>query len=184
MACSAPVYPLVDEGANPPNPSGLCDAAFLKLWDSDIRRAARAAWTRGVSDREDLAQQVRIRVLVGHRSQPSAGARYIRTVITNTLRTVRRRESRSLSVHSPLPEKLTERLAAATDQPVDDRVAAVSAWAANLPPRLAEIYQYLYVDGRSQRDAAKLMRVSQPRIAQLHSQLLARGHRDLESLAA
>lgn len=184
MACSAPVYPFVEEGANPPIPSGSSEAAFLKSWDSDIRRAARAAWRRGVSDREDLAQQVRIRVLVGHRSWPSAGEPYIRTVIANTLRTVRRRESRSLIVRSPLAEKLTEHPAEATDRGLNDRVAAVSAWVASLPTRLAEIYQHLYVEGRSQRDAARLMRVSQPRIAQLHSQLLARGRRDLEELTA
>jgi RNA polymerase sigma factor (sigma-70 family) len=183
MACSAPVYPFM-EGANSAIPTAPSETALLRAWDPDIKRAARAAWTPGVLDREDLAQQVRLRVLTGHRSHPSAGEPYIRTIISNTLRTARRRESRALSTRSPLACKLTEGMIATHDDPVNERVAVVSAWAVGLPSRLAMVYQHLYVDGRSQRDAARLMGVSQPRIAQLHSQLVARGRHDLERLAA
>ena len=177
MASVAPSCP-------PQTPALSTESDLLRVWDADIRRAARAAWTPGVLDREDFAQQVRLRVLVGHRSQPSAGENYIRTVIANTLRTARRREARSLSTRSPLACELSEGVLSTQAEPYNECVMGVSTWVADLPARLAEVYQHLYVDGRSQRDAARLMRLSQPRIAQLHSQLLARGHRDLKSLAA
>ena len=69
-------------------------------------------------------------------------------------------------------------------EPPNVLIQSVRRWAVDLPTRLARLYQLLYVEGATQREAARQMRLSQPRVAQLHRQLLDAGRRDLASLAA
>lgn len=169
-------------GAHPRLLTPLQEAAFLHAWDKDIKRAARAAAKGHRADEEDFAQQARVRVLLAYRTLPDVPTPYIRTVIANTLRTTQRREARTLSSRSPLAEKLDDDLAASSREPVDERAAAVLGWAARLPTRLQEIYRFLYAEDRSQREAARLMYVSQPRVAQLHRQLLELGRQEVAHL--
>jgi len=69
-------------------------------------------------------------------------------------------------------------------QPPSALIQSVRNWVAELPTRLARLYQLLYVEGATQREVAGRMRLSQPRVAQLHRQLLEAGRRDLASLGA
>jgi len=60
-----------------------------------------------------------------------------------------------------------------------DRARAIIGGA---PPRLREIFNVLYVDSKSQREAAHVLGVSQPRVAALHQRLLVWGRIALQSL--
>ncbi len=172
-------------GGQPPLASGSSkETAFLHHWDDDIRRAARAAANGNDADEEDLAQVVRMRLLIVNRAFQDAPAAYIRAVITNTLRSVLRYEARRFSTRSPLAEQLNPDFPAPVDDLADAKVRSVAAWVNSLPVRFQAVYRQLYSEGRSQRDAARLMSVSQPRISQLHRQLLEQGRQDLADVAA
>jgi RNA polymerase sigma factor (sigma-70 family) len=56
---------------------------------------------------------------------------------------------------------------------------SVRQWIRQLPDRLKRIYDSIYVRGLSQREAATFMRISQPRVSQLHLELLRRGRAEL-----
>lgn len=66
----------------------------------------------------------------------------------------------------------------------DDAISRLSQWITTLPAHLQELYELVYVRGYSQRAAAVVMHVSQPRIAQLHRALLRRGIADISLRAA
>ncbi len=164
------------------HPTPRDEAVFLGTWDDDIKRAARFAAKGDLAEREDLAQQTRARVLLAYRRVPDAPTPYIRTVITNTLRSAFRREARSFTTRSPLAEEIDDDLAAPTNEGVEERAAAVSAWIAGLPVPFREVYKHLYSEDLSQREAARIMRMSQPRVAQLHRQLMELGRKELPHL--
>lgn len=170
-------------GANAPFRTPFDEQAFLQAWDKDIKRAARAAAKGDNAAAEDFAQDARVRVLLACRVLPDAPTPYIRTVIANTLRTAHRREARSFSTRSPLAEKIDDNLAASVHDPVDEYASAVLPSVGHLPLRLREVYRHLYADELSQREAARLMYVSQPRVAQLHRQLLGLVRREIAHLA-
>lgn len=155
---------------------------LLETWDRDIKRAARAAGKGRAGDDHDLAQDARIRVLVAARSFPNAPAPYVRAVIANTMRSALRYEFRRFSSQSRLADEVSEELPAGDTQSCEESVSAVTSWVAGLPHRLRDIYRYLYVEERSQREVAKLLRLTQPRIAQLHRSLLALGREQLADL--
>lgn len=171
-------------GANTPHPVLLDEVALLRSWDRDIKRAARAAGNGGGGDEEDLAQQARVRLFMASRAFPNAPAPYIRAVIANAMRSALRNEFRRFSTRSSFAEELDDGLPAPADEPVDERAGVVSAWAARLPIRLREVYRHLYTEERSQREVARLMGVSQPRVAQLHRQLIELGREELAHLLA
>jgi RNA polymerase sigma factor (sigma-70 family) len=154
---------------------------FLFTWDDDVRKASRAAARRICGtreDAEDFAQEVRIRLfpLVG---KPQAAApRYIRKVVANAIKTATER------IDTTTFEEITEETEQIPGAPTDTRISEVTAWIDTLPFRLRTVYQHLYVDGLTQREAATVMGVTQPRIAQLHARLLDAGRRDLQHLAA
>jgi DNA-directed RNA polymerase specialized sigma subunit len=83
-----------------------------------------------------------------------------------------------------MAQDLDDDLEAPAAQTQEVATGAVETWITHLPLRLRDIYQHLYADERSQREAAHLMRLSQPRVAQLHRQLLKRGREELAHLAA
>jgi len=60
----------------------------------------------------------------------------------------------------------------------------VAEWVRGLPHQLAQVFELLYRHGLTQAEAGVIMGVSQPRVAQLHAQLLARGKTELVALAA
>jgi RNA polymerase sigma factor (sigma-70 family) len=161
----------------------LDEAAFIRAWDGDVKRAARAA-ANGDTDEDDLAQQSRLRLLVANRALPNVPKAYHRALIANTLRSALRREERSFSARSPMAQELSEDFAAPAENSGDVPTAVVAAWTTRLPERLRNVYRHLYAEERSQRETAQLMRVSQPRVAQLNRQLLECGRDELAHLAA
>lgn len=163
-------------------PTPRDESAFLGTWDDDIKRAARFAAKGDLAEREDLAQQARARVLLAFRRVPDAPTPYIRTVITNTLRSAFRREARSFTARSPLAEEIDDDLPAPSQEGLEERAEAVSVWVAGLPAPFREVYRHLYSEDLSQREAARIMRTSQPRVAQLHRQLIELGRKELSHL--
>jgi len=62
-------------------------------------------------------------------------------------------------------------------------IKAVEPWRAKLPAKLRLIARALYFEGVSQRDVGERLGLSQPRISQLHAQLLSIGQADLNRFA-
>lgn len=58
-------------------------------------------------------------------------------------------------------------------------VMGVRRWIGQLPANLQLIYYSIYVHGLTQRETAASLRVSQPRVVELHRLLLQRGRREL-----
>ena len=158
--------------------------AFLTEWADDITRAARrgvvlagAVWPTA----EDVAQEVRIRVVRAFRllSPPPEG--YVRTVIKNTVTNIVNRP------HGFFPDAVDPQALDAMVSPAwaaDERSLNVRLWTTSLPQRFQQLYSLLYVHGATQREAARAMGISQPRVAQLHHELLALGRQGLARLAA
>ena len=170
-----------------PHPFALSvtdETVFLLSWDNDIKRAARASALGSLAEAADLAQLVRMRLLVVHRGFPEAPDHYLRAVITNVLRSARRKAARSFTANSPLALPVTERLQLVGGHVVATTEPDIALWVSRLPRRLQELFRHVYADGRSQREVARIMGLSQPRVAQLHRQLLQRGRTDFAELAA
>lgn len=148
------------------------EAFLLQTWDRDIERAARAAASGRAGDNQDLAQDARLRVLLAVRAFPEVPAPYIRAVIANTMRSALRREFRRFSSQSLLADEVTDDIPAPDARSEAASAEAVTSCVGSLPHRLRDIYQYLYVEDRPQREVAKIMGVTQPRIAQMHRSLL------------
>jgi RNA polymerase sigma factor (sigma-70 family) len=165
-------------------PNNCGETSFQIKWDADIRRAALAAARGDSVDADDLAQEVRMRITAAIRTLPGAPTPYIRKVISNTLKSARRRDAHAFTVKSPMAEPVDDDFAAAIVEPDDGRDVIVAAWVGSLPSPMRRIYQHLYAEDLSQREAARLMNLSQPRVAQLHRQLLERGRQQLTRLAA
>jgi RNA polymerase sigma factor (sigma-70 family) len=154
------------------------------FWNLDIKRAALAAARGNHADAEDYAQQARLRVMMANRAMPDAPISYIRVVVSNTMKSARRPGAHRFSANSALAEQVDENLPAASSDDNEDRNTAVADWTGTLPASLLQIYRHLYVEERSQRETAGLMKMSQPRVAQLHRQLIERGRNELTHLAA
>jgi RNA polymerase sigma factor (sigma-70 family) len=60
----------------------------------------------------------------------------------------------------------------------------VSEWVRSLPPRVQEIYGLVYEQGLTQREVANRTGISQPRVSQIHRQLVERGKQELAALVA
>lgn len=162
--------------------------SLVRSWNEDIVRAARTfvARDRSLSDEaaEECAQAARLALArIAHRAD-EVGAFYLRRVIQNAVRDAARRERRIYGRSSPLDKTSINVAAEVGDEGRDDAIARVGEWAVNLPGRLKQIYDLLYLRGWSQRATAAAMGVSQPRVAQLHRELLTRGRTELKTLAA
>lgn len=173
-----------------PTPAPFDENAFLKAWDVDIVRAAAAGArllrSSAVLD-EDLAQMARYRVLRLIRDRGITSPRYIRRTIKNAIIDgVRRERGHPDSDARNFCEinDISEAAEAIEDDADHDASERVSAWTATLPDRLAQVFALLYLRRLSQRDAARIMGVSQPRVARLHAEILHRGRRDLTPVAA
>jgi DNA-directed RNA polymerase specialized sigma24 family protein len=161
-------------------------SAVLRSWDHDIVRAAKAAACRFqgcAADVDDFAQVARTRLLRVTRRHGVKPAGYLRRVIARSIRKARLREASGLGAQSARTTPLVDDIPIAAP-PVGDMGTdtAVRGWVHGLSNRLGQLYQLLYVRGLSQRDAALALDVSQPRVAQLHRTLLAKGRRDLADL--
>lgn len=162
------------------------EASAVTRWDDDIVRASKAsARRRGLAAdhpaAEDAAQEARLSVALVAR-QGIQGEGYVRRVISNSVRNAARQ---TLVVSN-------ETTADALDALADDEgrqgdllaEARVREWIAGQSAQVQAVFELLYREELSQREAAERLGVSQPRVAKLHRELLAWGRDELRSLAA
>ena len=168
-------------GSNPDAEDGTIEA-----WEDDIVRGARAyARKRGLSAdhpfAEDVAQHVRLEVVRAIRKTRVKDERYVRRVISNSAKnSARQTQVAARMVSGDALEGLEE-------EPVVRDVLAerrVRQWIDEQPSQLQAVFHLLYCEDLSQREAAVRLGVSQPRVAKLHRQLLARAAEELRDLAA
>jgi RNA polymerase sigma factor (sigma-70 family) len=155
---------------------------MVERWDADVRRAARR-WVGALgaqADGDDLAQEARIRLVTAARSLGGAPEHYLRRVIANAVLAAAQREGPALETETLLEETPAKEPEAGRADAID----AVARWTTELPTRLKDVYRVLYVEERTQREAAAILGVSQPRVAQLHQTLLSRGRVSLKGVAA
>lgn len=178
---------------NPPHlisktPASPSDTrSLLAYWEDDIKRAARrAALLRGGSldDAEDFEQAARIALARGARRIPERGEAYVRRIIQNAVRGAVRRERRALGPMSDVTVGFDDNISDPRPEQESELVRLVLEWLSLLPARTQQLYELLYVQGYTQREAAQVMSVSQPRVAQLHADLLRRGRAELALMAA
>ncbi len=167
--------------------NGTAEIASLKRWDTYIRRTAHLASLNLEAfhvDEDDLAQEIRIRLVralcIGGGRLPDA---YVRRVIRNATRTALR-DSRA-AVSNGLAHRMpVEDLPAPQDFRDSQIEGLVRLWVVVLPVHLQRLYKMLYVGGLTQREAATILGVTQPRVAQLHRDLLTRARENLQHLVA
>lgn len=166
---------------SPPSPA----AEFVKRWDPEIRRVTRN-WARRfgrTADADDFAQEARLRLFLlspKHRDSPDW---YIRAVISNAVTAAGNRQRRDYG-NAPLTEEVEQSLIAETHEVDHKQHEIVRVWLRDLSPRLHTIYELIYSKGMTQGAAGVLLGVSQPRIAQLHRQLLTSGRAYFSSIPA
>lgn len=157
---------------------------FLRSWERDIVRAARfRALNRGHDEdtADELAQAARLRVWGALRKTETVpSVNYLRKVIANAVRTPLASDL-ALEAASEIEDGDIVDVHLEQSDPL--AVDAVRAWVATLPAQLQRVYRLLFVEEYSQREAALILGVSQPRVAQLHRALLVRGSCDLQQLA-
>jgi RNA polymerase sigma factor (sigma-70 family) len=158
---------------------------ILHAWERDIVRAARfRARNRGHDEdtEDEFAQAARLRVWHALRKTVAVpGSHYLRKVIANTVRTPLASD-RALAAASEIDESAA--IDTCLQQSDHLAIDAVRSWINTLPAQLQRVYQLLFVEESTQHEAALVLGVSQPRVAQLHRALLERGSRDLRQLAA
>lgn len=158
---------------------------FLLLWDKDIVRAAKAYAHRvGAShaDAADAAQLVRVQMWKQIKQLSNKPETYVRAAIANAVENAFRTEKGGLNpTRSRFRPFDLNQLAVEIDL---DLMISVRQWIATLPYHLQQVYQLLYVENRTERDAASIMGVSQPRIHQWRDRLLELGRVGLKELAA
>jgi DNA-directed RNA polymerase specialized sigma24 family protein len=142
-------------------------------WDADVLRASQSMARRircCPADHQDLAQEARLRLLTAYRSRGNMPKEYGRRIVRNALVSAARPVIREQRQH-------------ANDVDVEDVVeddgvghpgGGTGKLIAKLPRRMRHVYTLLYVKDLSQREAAAKLRVTQPRVAQLHRELLER----------
>jgi len=203
LASVATVGPTVPNSSSQPTsnsyfPNDSATEKILAKWDPDIRRASNAAqksFHTRASVADDFAQDARVKVLRAHQQSPQSTDRYVRKVISNAVHNSIRRERPHLEHESRLSEltpsgndglgnKDTCRMHAPVSEMPDPFVQHfVATWVASLPPHLQRIYELLYVNDFTQREAAVVLGVSQPRVFELNAELLRRGKEALAPVA-
>lgn len=175
-------------GAQAPSVCSNSDDASgaVEGWEGDIVRASRAAVRRlGLRGdhpiADDVAQDVRLALLLAVRRTGIKDERYVRRLISNSARNSAR-QSKVAALEVP-DDNLPVRLEAPS---VCDVLAerAVQRWIGEQKDLLQAVFRLLYCAGLTQRQAAERLGVSQPRVATLHRQLLERGKQQLRDLAA
>ncbi len=159
----------------------------LERWNDDIVQASRAcARKRGLQAdhpfADDVAQEVRLALVLAIRKTGIKDERYLRRVISNSAKNSTRQ---TLVVTREVSDDSIEELP--QEQPAVRDVLAerrTREWLHDLPRQLKAVFHLLYRRGLSQREAAVCLGVSQPRVAKLHRQLLRCGADGLRDLAA
>lgn len=152
------------------------EACAVMAWEPDIARASKKATRlRGLSTEhplaDDAAQEARITVALVTR-KGITDERYLRSAISNSVQNAARQTL--VAANEAPPDGLDD---LKTETPERDLLAEqrVRAWIAEQPHQLRAVYDLLYGEDVSQREAAERLGLSQPRVAQLHRDLLARG---------
>jgi RNA polymerase sigma factor (sigma-70 family) len=170
----------------PDEPAGLTPT--LQQFETLIVRSARRA-SRYITGSdimaEDLAQDVRFhlaRALEAGRVDESA----VRRLITNSLRDRIRFERSRIQLASSNMAELDDCNTAFSlvDSSSRPEVLTVAQWVTSLPGRLRAVFELIYGSGYTQREASSVLGLSQPRITQLHQELLQRGRLDLAAPTA
>jgi RNA polymerase sigma factor (sigma-70 family) len=168
----------------PRNSTGVGN--FLLLWNADIIRAAKAyAFDVGADDAAaaDAAQLVRIRLWRKAKHLSVQPTEYIRATIANAVENAFRTEKGGLNpTRSRLRPLIGDEY---PDVEIDrDLIIDVKDWLSTLSEPMRQVYELLFVEGRTERNAAAIIGVSQPRVHQLRERLLALGRLRFSDKAA
>jgi RNA polymerase sigma factor (sigma-70 family) len=158
------------------------DADALETY---IRKASRAFMTGTGADADDFAQEARLRVFLAHRGRENRSQPYLKLTAKNAMRDYYGDETRYQQHYFYRAEKELEFSDGTSEGSFANEVVrriTVRNWVDHLPPILQTVYQLIYESGYTQREAAVILKLSQPRVAQLHSELLGLGRRDLNDL--
>jgi RNA polymerase sigma factor (sigma-70 family) len=139
----------------------------LQVWDPHIMKVAGAVARRVGAfdgDADDFAQAGRLALA---RVAADRGEGYKKRVIRNAIFDAARRERRGFRSLAGGREELNEAVLRVGDNDLSD----VTECVARLPQRLRDVYDLLYIQGFTQREAATRLQVTQPRITQLHTEL-------------
>ncbi len=152
------------------------DTFLRSAWPA-IRRSARRS---NPSASDDLAQDVAFKLLLAYRRQAQRPSqpKNVALIISNATRNAHRARVRRAAVEALADES---ELDVASEAANDDRESASVYRRIDevLQGRLRDVFECLYALGLSQREAAARLRLSQPRIAQLHRELLSRARATL-----
>jgi len=154
---------------------------LLAEWDAQIKSVA-ARYSRCRADRDDVAQHARLALLKAAAiHDPTCGTPFshyagvaIRNAAKDFARVTKRRRTKWRDDH-----ELVEPLSPST--PVVDHLA-ITEWLAALPATLRRVHEAVYQLGHTQREAACLLGISQPRVAVLHKRLIDQGRVALAGL--
>ena len=162
-------------------------------WLAYIKRSSRK-FAFGVFDADDAEQVARLAFLRARKRYVAAkGAfeNYAKAAIYHALLRARRAEQRHWTAREDPGDDRLHELAPSLTAEEENRLDAIAAaakaraidrWRPTLPPKLATVCDELYFRDRSQRDLATSEGVSQPRISQRNSDLLALARKDLKTL--
>jgi RNA polymerase sigma factor (sigma-70 family) len=161
---------------------------LLLRWDDDIGRAARSAsarWGLGPMRADDLAQEARLRVLRVIRRGGPTEEPYLRSVIADAVRKAARKEARAMALLSTDNAGTDQETDAPDPSPgIDPSAVDVARWLRSLPRKLQALFDLIYARDITQRDISLSLGISQPRVAQLHRQLLQGGRAELAHVMA
>jgi len=154
---------------------------LLHRWEPIVLASARRR-SQCLASRDDIAQAGRLAVLRAVKAfDPERGLSFnhyaSRAVSNETLKAAQRLQA---CRQGECPLELAPE--AEVESPSFDCRDCISRWLSTLPAILMNVFEALYNQGLSQREAALRLGVSQPRICQLHQMLLVRGRRDLAGL--
>jgi RNA polymerase sigma factor (sigma-70 family) len=156
-------------------PQRAAEAKAIADWDPDVRRAslAMARRVRGCrADADDFSQEARLRLLAVHRARGAMsegyGRRVLRNAVVSAARPVfRHREQHANDVDA---ETVEDALEEEGHGPHEHAARLIDG----LPRRFRRVYELLFVRDLTQREVARKLRVTQPRITQLRRELLER----------
>jgi RNA polymerase sigma factor (sigma-70 family) len=122
---------------------------------------------------DDLKQEARLSILRAARRYEGAPEQLMRTVLGHSISKAAARESRrnrrEVEIDSSRDVADTHQSRfLVTEYSLVKRVTEALT---ELPAQLKRIFELLYQEGLTQREAAIRMKVSQPRVAKLHTQL-------------
>lgn len=169
--------------------------AIPAYWQQYIKRVARGAATGMLSpaDAEQTAYLAYVKANRQYNAHKGPFEHYAKAAIRKALITSRTKEQRhsdsrcELSDDMSLGEVPPPPWAAEEDHlaVLEEKRAAthIASWIRQLPARLEAICQALYFEDVSQRVLAKRLGLTQARISQLNTDLIARAREDLAFMA-